>query len=209
MDLDPEQLIPEMIAHEATLDSLLALLGKEGQWDEHPAQVLDHGYRERLVRALTERVDERELRQLRDHLSRAAHLVGERLTSPERPYDERWRTLRDLIENRLALLRSAAPESVLNRAHVRDILALVMQAGPIGEKAIMADTGLKRPNLTRILKLMEVNGLVIRRSLGREKQLLPGPNADRVTMPKVQHTFSAGFSALLSPTGAAEFSLDE
>jgi hypothetical protein len=198
MHLDPRYLIPEQVTNDATLDNLLDLLRNEQEWDEHPARILDHAYRERLIRAIESRADAAPLRELRDHLSRAAVLIGERLDNPDTPYPERWRTLRDLLENRLALLRSAAPELAMQRAHVPEILDLIIAEPDIEQAEVGRRLGLEGPNLTRVLKLMENNGLVIRRSRGRSKQLTPGPNAERMR-PADTAAEDPPYSDLLSP----------
>lgn len=172
--------VPERLAEEAALNDLLQTVRSIEQWEERHAEVLDYIYRIRLIRLLTGRSSEEGLRELADHLDRVAHQRRlEALNSLARPYGERWSVYKDILENRLAALRSSAPEQILKKAHVKLILDLVTRGEVTKQNELQKFLGLKSANLTRILNLMEANDLIQRRTLGREKVIETGPNSER------------------------------
>lgn len=179
-NIDLIHCVPERLAEEADLNDLLQTIRSIEQWQERHAEVLDYIYRMRLIRLLTRRSSEEGLRELADHLDRVTHpRRSEDLNSLARPYGERWSVYKDILENRLAALRSSAPEQVLKKAHVEQILDLVTKGGVTKQNDLQKTLGLKSANLTRILNLMEANDLIERRTIGREKRIETGPNGER------------------------------
>ncbi len=175
--------VPEVLAEQATLGDLWETIRGTISWTEREAEVLDFIYRFRLIRLLRTRAHSAavraDLRALHEHLEGVVHPVrSEALNHLEKPYAARWAAYREIVENRLAAIESPAPASFLNRAHVREILVLIRQGRVRNQHEIEQTLDLKAPNVTRILKIMEVHEIIERRAVGREKILLPGPKGE-------------------------------
>jgi len=172
--------VPERLAEEASLDQLLQTAKSIEKWEERHAEVLDYIYRQRLIRLLTRRSSTDDLSALNEHLERMLH--PRRLEAMQhlgRPYGERWAAYKDILESRLASLRSRAPQQVLKMAHVEQILDLLLSGRATKQSEIQKILDLKKANLTRVLNVMEANELIERRTEGREKFILPGPGIER------------------------------
>ncbi|GAB6040608.1 helix-turn-helix transcriptional regulator [Endothiovibrio diazotrophicus] len=180
MTIDLVYCDPAELADHADFDTLERAIDALDSWEARPAEVLDFVYRSRLIRLLQERAPLERLRELNDHLGRVAHR-GRRavLDALEPPYHARWTTYREILEDRIAALDSAASDRLLDYAHVAEALASIGEAGEIGQKKLGEALGLSKPNLTRVLKLMEANELIERRRAGRENRIALGLNAPR------------------------------
>lgn len=172
--------VPVKLAEEASLDQLLQTAKSIERWEERHAEVLDYIYRQRLIWMLARRASADELSGLNEHLERM--LNSRRLEAMEhlsRPYGERWAAYKDILESRLASLRSRAPQQVLEMAHVQQILDLICSGRATKQSEIKEALGLRAANLTRVLNVMEANDLIERRTDGREKLIQPGPGIER------------------------------
>ena len=179
--------VPEELAESATLDDIVETVRGISDWQERHAQVLDYVYQYRLIRLLTTNASAKKFRTLNEHITRIINYPRTRqaLNDLECPYAERWAAYRNILENRIRVLDSPAPEMIMERKHVSDILKLVEDAHSNGrelkQKDIQAKFDVKSPpNMTRVLKMMEAVGLIERRTRGREKIVVPGLNSDRV-----------------------------
>jgi DNA primase len=173
--------VPEKLAEEANLDQLLQTAKSIERWEERHAEVLDYIYRHQLIRLLVRRSSVDDLSALNEHLARMRHPRRlEAMQDLERPYGERWAAYQDILESRLAALRSGAPQQVLKMAHVEQILDLLLSGRATKLAEIKEALGLKSANLTRVLNVMEANELIERRTEGREKLICPGPGIERV-----------------------------
>ncbi|MGC8490124.1 MAG: MarR family transcriptional regulator [Syntrophobacteraceae bacterium] len=180
-NLDLIHCVPERLAEEADLDQILQTVGAIRKWEERHGEVLDYIYRQQLIRLLTRRAPLDDLRALNDHLERMIHPRRlEAMRNVEKPYGDRWAAYKDILESRLASLRSDAPFEVLEMGHVKEILELIGSGRASKQSEIKQRLGLKSANLTRILNVMEANDLIERRSEGREKLIFPGPGFERV-----------------------------
>ncbi len=167
------------------LDALLETARGVDEWTERHAEVLDFIYRYRLLRLLVSRRPNDGLREdllvLDRHLRQmmAGHQVAA-MARLQRSYPDRWATLYDLAADRIEMIESDAPSRLLKRAHVQDILRRVHQ-GAFRTQADIADCGDfgGAPNVTRILNMMERNGLIERHKLGRENHLLLTPEGEQ------------------------------
>ena len=179
--LDLIYCVPVKLAEEASLDQLLQTAKSIEQWEERHAEVFDYIYRQRLIWMLTRRASVDDLSALNEHLARMLHPRRlEAMRHLSKPYGERWAVYRDILESRLASLRSSAPKLVLEMAHVRQILELVRSGRATRQSEIGKALGLKPANLTRILNVLDANELIERRTEGREKLIRPGPGIDRI-----------------------------
>lgn len=173
--------VPEKLAEEASLDELLHTAKCIEKWEERHAEVLDYIYRQRLIWLLTRRASIDELSAFAEHLERMLHPRRlDAIKHLEKRYAERWMAIKDIAESRLASLRSEAPQQVLNLAHVKEILDLIDSGPARRQSEIEKSLGLRRPNLTRVLNLMEANELIERRSEGREKLVSPGAGLEHI-----------------------------
>lgn len=173
--------IPEKIAEKPNLDQLLQTAKSIEKWEERQAEVLDYIYRQQVIRLLTARSSADELSLFYEHLERMIHPRRlEAMHHLSKPYGERWSAYKDIVESRLASLRSRAPEQVMEMAHVEQILDLILSGRAARQGELKEALGLRSANLTRVLNLMEANELIERRSKGREKTIHPGPGLDRM-----------------------------
>jgi len=173
--------VPEKLAEEANLDQLLQTAKSIERWEERHAEVLDYIYRQRLIGLLVRRSSEDDLSALNEHLRRMTHPRRlEAMQHLSRPYGDRWAAYNDILESRLASLRSGAPQQVIKMAHVEEILDLLLSGRATKQAEIMQALRLRPANLTRVLNVMEANELIERRTEGRGKLIRPGPGIERV-----------------------------
>lgn len=176
--------VPEKLVEEAGLDQLFQTARSIEKWEERHAEVLDYIYQHRLIKLLTGRSSVDDLSALNQHLELMTHpRLLKKMAHLRMNYGDRWAAYNDVIESRLGFLRSGAPRQVLDMAHVKDILDLVCSSRSIRQAEIQNKLNLKRPNLTRILNVMEVNELIERHAEGKEKIISPGPTLERI-LPK-------------------------
>ena len=179
--IDLSTCIPETLAESADLDDLLDTVRAMESWSDREAEVLDYIYRQRVDKVL--RMEEKaEVRDLLDHLDRVTYPRHiKKLQVLEKPYHGRWTGYMDILEDRLIALESPVPRSLLNKAHVRQILEIVAGEAAGSLASIRDALGLRPANLTRILKLMEANDLIVRRTEGRSKRIMLGPAGRQLT----------------------------
>lgn len=176
--LDLINCIPEKMAEAASLDQLLHAASSIEIWEERHAEALDNIYRLKIIRLLTRRAPVDDLIFFSEHLENMLHPSGrEALRHLERHYFERWSAYKDILESRLASMRNLGPGKVLKMTHVSQILDLVLSGRVTRQAEIQKILGLKKANLTRVLNIMEANGLIERRAEGREKLIGPGEMA--------------------------------
>ena len=171
------------------LEDLHAEVQKLGQdqWAGRSAEVLDLAYRQRLLRLLGQRASKEELNHLQDHLKRVAGWAR-RLTeqSPAQHSGEvwgaRWKGFADLVDTYRAMQATRDAARVLELAHVRPIIEFVRERSvrPL-QSEIRERFQLGKANLTRILNVMEANGLIERQELGRENRIRLGREAPKAT----------------------------
>ncbi|MEZ5583079.1 MAG: MarR family transcriptional regulator [Candidatus Competibacteraceae bacterium] len=186
MAIDLINSIPPELAESADLDELLHAVRSIEQWQDRHAQVLDYIYCHRLLRLLRTRAPLTEAIALYDHLAHVNHARrrAELNGLEQRRYAERWRAYQDLLDDQITVLSSDVPQQALQRTHALEIVALVKSGQATTQQAIQEQLGLKEANLSRILKLLEANELIVRRKKGRENHLLPGPALARVELPQ-------------------------
>lgn len=172
--------LPEVLAETVALDALLETVKVIDRWEDRHGQVLDHIYRQRLIKLIRTGAPVNDLRALNEHLARVAHPRRlKQLDSLDRAYGARWTAYQDIMESRIAALESNAPKQLLKRAHVLEILNMVVDGSVRTQGDIKRKLDLLPANLTRILNMMESNELIKRKIVGREKRIVPGPNAGR------------------------------
>ena len=171
-------------------------------WTERHAEVLDYVYRGRVARALDRRSGGDELRELHEHIRRAAALVRSE-TQLEEAWAARWRGYAAVLDARMGAIATQNPSAVLSRAHVQAVLDLLGEAGETGiaQADIQDRLKLSKANLTRVLGLMEDHDLIERRKVGRDKQVFLGRSAQQkkatpVEAPTPKSEFRRGLTLL-------------
>lgn len=93
-----------------------------------------------------------------------------RLASKHREQAYRIQVLYELVSESIAVAETVSADQVLEREHVRAILALLRNSGngELERAAIGERLALKQANLTRVLNLMSLAGLIERQPRGRE-----------------------------------------
>lgn len=186
MKLDLIYSMPQQLADNASLDDLLETVSSIDTWQQRHAEVLDYIYLHRVIQLLRNDADEAALSALNKHLAQVA-APGRKtpLNTLGKHYHARWHAYRDMLESRLSSHNSEGPTLLMQREHVPEILQLVIK-GASEQKEIQEQLGLKKANLSRILKMMEAQELIRREKHGRTNFLLPGVNALKVTGSKQQ-----------------------
>ncbi len=175
---------PEALAETTPLSDLMESIRKIDQWNDRQAEVLDYIYKHRLVRLI--RTVKRgegasvELEELYEHLNRVAHPRRlNQLNALEKPYGARWLAYQDILEHRLAVLMNQPSKWLLRRAHVKEILRLVLKHRSISRKKIPEHINIRQANLTRVLNMMVANELIECHAIGKEKMLTIGENGEK------------------------------
>ncbi len=172
---------PVALAESTPLPDLMESIREIDRLNDRQAEVLDYIYKHRLVRLIrTVKKGEgaaAELTELYEHLNRVAHPRRlSQLNTLEKPYGARWIAYQDILEHRLAVLVNQPSKWLLNRAHVKGILRLVVKHGSISRKKIPDHIKIKQANLTRVLNMMAANELIECHTVGKEKILTIGEN---------------------------------
>lgn len=180
MSIDLVNSVPEDLADRASLADLLDAVKSVETWTERHAEVLDYCYRRRLAASLSRRSTLEDLREFDRHLAQVTNPIRRNhLDGLGKPYWGRWQAYRDLLEVRIALLRSAAPQRLAAQPRIRDILERVASTPGLTQANLINKLALGKPNATRILNLMEQNGLIERDKIGRENRLRLGLHGAR------------------------------
>lgn len=85
---------------------------------------------------------------------------------------ERLRALADLLRMSVEAMESAPKADLTRRAHVVEILDLLKSAGDghVGREELKGRLNLRDANLSRVLTLMTIHGLIERQPLGRKAE---------------------------------------
>ncbi len=153
-------------------------------WTPRLAQNIDYAYRYRLVILLVQRAPVEDLVVFHASIRQVATLIS-RAEDDGKIGDgwaTRWRAFADVIDARIANLRTQTPQRVLERTHVSEILhAIRTRQEGIPQSELRALLGISKSNLSRVLNLMEANELIKRSILGRENLIQLSNNASLTT----------------------------
>lgn len=138
----------------------------ELRWEHVDA--LDYALRHTVVRLLVRAAERDELAAAYDALRRLAPIEREEELAEWLP---RWRAYADLLDARLAALAARQPDQALELLHAREIVDLVAREPGLPQAELGERLGLKPPNLSRILGVLEAHEFVERRAAGREKRV--------------------------------------
>lgn len=174
---------PKELAEEASWEDLLHSVEATQEWQVRQAEVLDYVYQARLLQLLDQNRSETDLEEMAKHLRRVLHPRNRRhLEKLQSNFHARWETYRDLLENRIGVLRDRNPIGLFKKVHVISILRLILElkehTAEISQQQIAERLGLKKANLSRILSLMETSGLIERHLQGRNKYIHLGRLAE-------------------------------
>ena len=144
------------LAQAPGLPEILEAVNRVDQWHERLAEALDFAYRVRFSQTLMNHPATEEMEALVLHLEEVAHHPRRErvLESMDLPYASRWRMLREVLEDRLAVREQAIPEIVVKRRYVREILEKIRDETRVSQQRLVADLGLGSANLSRILGLL-------------------------------------------------------
>jgi len=133
--------------------------------DESVANTVYTALRAWVWKALDGRRRDAELREWYALLESVEGRLGARF----REHANRIQVLYQLISESITVAETISAEQVLERDHVRAILRILAEApdGTAERTAIRARLGLKQANLTRVLTLMALAGLIERQPEGR------------------------------------------
>lgn len=193
----------ESVARGHDLDELLAVLNSRADWVPRHIEVLDRVYRARLANWAHRGGAMDEAKALRDHLvSIESEVVPTRIPAAGRDLGIRWAAYRELLDTYIAADRRPLHEGLMQRTHVADILERVVDGRARTQQDIQTQLALKEANASRILKMMEEARLVVRRRVGRENLISPGPVARICVAPSRRQ--ERGLSFLSSRSRSAE-----
>ncbi|HAT50440.1 MAG: hypothetical protein HQL07_03025 [Nitrospirae bacterium] len=152
------------------------------RWRERLAEVLDFAYRVRFARILMNHPATREMEALALHLEDVADDADRAATLDALSirYASRWRMLRNVLEDRLAVRECSIPEIVTQRRKVRPILEEIRAKNRLSQQQLTDQFGLEGAELSRIFGLLEGWELVVRDKMAEEQWLFLGPRAGEV-----------------------------
>jgi DNA-binding transcriptional ArsR family regulator len=140
--------------------------------DDEVLGVLDHVLRLRLVRTLSRENDPAALRSELDDLRRLVpHARRAELDVRCFPWAARWASFGDIVEAALESLESRDSETVRQLAHCSEVLEHLERFAGVSQVNLGEAIGIKPANLSRILGILESNGLIKREAIGREKKV--------------------------------------
>jgi len=175
--LDLARCPPDRLVDKIGLDKLLEAIHAVPRWDPERLRILDYVYRERLLALLGPGGGEPGLRALSDHLTRVLSPRTRRaLAEGGGEYPARWEGYRDLVEARLAALRSDAPRSLAERPRFREILDRIAE-GVDSQAELVRRTGRSKSEVSQILAHLVRCELVERHRVGRENRVRLGSRA--------------------------------
>lgn len=173
---------PALLADSATPDEILQALRQcsaEDGWPDESVDLVDF-----LLTSWTAdfsaRPDDREsIAELQRLITYTRTRAGNHPALPPAT-SARWSALSDVLEARRRTMAARDPELILERRHVRSILAAIA-AGCASQQTL--DEHLKQQNiavspgrLSQLLSLMEAHGLITRKREGRENRLGLSPS---------------------------------
>jgi DNA-binding transcriptional ArsR family regulator len=169
---------------ERRLDDYRTLLREAPEVRFEHLDTIDYAVRHWLIRLIVSNASSEELEDTYSTLRRLVPVAREEDLAD---WKKRWNAFADLLETRVAIRANQRPAQALKLAHAEDILVLIEDEPGILQSEIAERLGLKRANLSRILRVLEANELVDRRIVGREKQVyspflhddVPSKPADR------------------------------
>jgi hypothetical protein len=141
----------------------------ELRWEHVDA--LDYALRHTVVRLLVRAAERDELAAAYDALRRLVPVEREDELAEWLP---RWRAYADLLDARLASLAAREPEQALGLLHAREIVDRVAREPGLAQAELGDRVGLRPPNLSRILGVLEAHEFIERRAVGREKRVYLG-----------------------------------
>ncbi len=182
MDFDLNRAAPAWLALEPDLHDLLNAVNAipPDQWQERLADVLDFAYRVRFARIMMNHPSTEEMEALALHLEDVADdpVRAAKLDSMEKPYASRWRMLRNVLEDRLAVRELAVPELIVKR--LRPILEQISKEECLSQQQLLDRVDLKNVDQSRTFSLLEGWELVICDKMTEKKRFFLGPRAGEV-----------------------------
>ncbi|CAO4170372.1 MarR family transcriptional regulator [Methylorubrum aminovorans] len=215
------------MATDATLDDIAlgdvdpaqarAALSKAfGGSDPKVAQRVYTALRAWVWKAIDGRRRDPELREWFDVLRRAAAFLRTKDTT----LADRVAVLHELVQESIAVSERLPSQEVLQRRHVREVLAMLVVApdGRLDRAEIGRRLGLKQGNLTRVLNMVVEAGFAERTTHGKEAEFqltragheaagrhgLRKPVPVRATAPVRHHGYGGGFVRLNVPETPVE-----
>lgn len=187
MNFDLDEVAPSWLALVPDLRDILNVVDtiQPDQWHKRLAETLDFAYRVRFARVLMNHPSTEEMEALALHLEDVADDPDRaaKLDAMAIPYASRWRMLRNVLEDRLAVRELAVPETVTQRRQIRPILEQLRTEGRLSQQQLIDQFQLTGASLSRTLGLMEGWELVVRDKMAKEQWLFLGPRAGEAISP--------------------------
>ena len=138
--------------------------------------------------------------------SPATRAAGLRDAQPQAASDfvQRWRGFAEAVRSRHMKIDQRAPERIRTLKHVAEIESMLLD-GTMEQSEIQLKVSLTPSRLSQVLSLMESNGLIERRSVGKKKLVSLPSRAPQATLPTQRDTphMPRGASWLVPPKHAA------
>lgn len=171
-EFQPDELLstPFLDLLEKDVIGFAHMLRKERLPEQQILAALDQLLLHRTVRTLQRDSDVAALNEELGALRRLVpHARRTEVDAGRKPWASRWEALGDLVgaAAEMLVVRPASPEMRL--AHGQRVLRKLVQVEPCSQVRLAQEAELKPANLSRILSLLEANGLISRRAEGREK----------------------------------------
>lgn len=186
MSFDLNKAAPAWLAMEPGLPDILEAVNalQPDQWHERLAEALDFAYRVRFARVLMNHPSTGEMEALALHLEDVADDPGrgKTLDALAIPYASRWRMLRNVLEDRLAVRELPVPEMVKQRPQIQCVLEALHNAagGRLSQETVESLLQPPGANRAHIFGLLEGWELVVRDKMATEQWFFLGPRAGEV-----------------------------
>ncbi|HNA45525.1 MAG TPA: hypothetical protein PK312_00010 [Nitrospira sp.] len=169
---------PTRVADTATvqdvLDALRACTAEDG-WPAEARDVLDFVLTVWVADSTARPNDREGVAELQRLVRYALERARNRHAVPE-AFRTRWQGFFDVLEARRRTLVGRDPALILDRRHVRELLAAIGHAGStqqaVTETLKSQDRVLTSGRLSQLLTLLEAHGLITRQRTGRENRLM-------------------------------------
>lgn len=161
---------PARLAAVATAPELAKAARRLDIWDERAASAADRILIVLAMRACARHGDREEIGEVQRAITQLTRQAKSATTLPEH-FRARWQAFADLLEARRLQLAGAAPESLLGRRHVTEILLAAVAAGNglrQNEVRQHLEAEITPGRISQLLSLMESHGLIERTRSGRD-----------------------------------------
>lgn len=164
--LDTDELLARILEDGPEFPRLIAALRAYDPWEPELDVRLYDLYRTLLVTLIGRRPAVSEIEQFGAHLGTASGVLSRKKGSSLAP---KLTILADLLRDFAYQIEQLAPETALQRAHIKPLLRFLnVEGGRVSRVDVRDTLGLADANLSRVLNLAESSQLITRQRIGND-----------------------------------------